>query len=152
MRDDEIVENVIGEIIGVLTAAPEIPGVANVLRSTSAEDLIFRDVLGQLPAIGVIDIAGDIQGAVGIGLKKQLSTLMFELSIAVKDEDNSASGRETVRGIWGQINTRLHNYRSTLEHIPSKYQHMGWTWPDHPRQEIHLMTVRYQVDAVLGNE
>lgn len=152
MRDDEVVLALIDEIVAVLTVEPAIPGVASVLPSTSAEDLVFRDTLGQLPAIAVVDTAGDVQSLVGVGLKKQLVTQAFELSIAVVDESSAAAGRNTAREIWGQVNKRLHNYRSTVEHAPSRYQHVGYVWPDHPRIELQLMTVRYQIDAILGNE
>lgn len=152
MRDDEVILAAIDEIVSVLTTEPAVPGLASVLPSTTAEDLVFRDALGQVPSIGVVDVSGDVQGLVGVGLKKQVAVLVFELSIAVIDESGAAAGRNTARGIWGQVNKRLHNYKSAVEHLPSRYQHMGFVWPDHPRPELQLMTVRYQIDAILGNE
>ena len=151
MRDDEIVQGLLDEMVTVLTTAA-IPGVASVLPSTSAEDLVFQDAYGQLPAIGVVEVSGESAGPYAVGQKRHRARVSFELSIAVQDESSAAAGRVTARQIWGRVTKALQNHRSQVAHALGSYQHDGWGWAEHPRPELQLLTVRFHIDALLGNE
>lgn len=151
MRDDEIIQGLIDEVVTVLTGAA-IPGVVSVLPSTSGEDLVFQDTYGQLPAIGVVDFSDESAGPHAIGQKRHRVRVSFELSIAVQDESSAASGRVTARRIWGYVKKVLHNYRSQVTHAMGSYQYDKSGWADHPRPELQLLTVMFHIDTLLGNE
>lgn len=150
MRDDEIVQGILDEVASVLLA--NVPGVASVLPSTTAEDLVFQDAEGQLPAIGVCEIDVDVVGPVGVGQKRHRATVSLDLAIAVQNESSAPEGRAMARGIWGYTTKALHNRLSTVTHAMGRYQHGGYVWVDHPRQDLQLMKVRFRIDALLGHE
>lgn len=149
MRDDQIIQAVEDDIVALLVAAG-IPDLVSVLPSTNSTDLVMRDSLGQLPAVGVMDISGTSLGNLGLGQKRKRVTIQHELAIAVVDESGSEPGRKTARKIMGYINKTLDNTLSTA--ILGRYQFLEWAWVEHPRIELQLLVVRYKADVILGNE
>lgn len=153
MRDDEILAALEAEIVLVLTTT-EISGVgtSGVLPATSAESLVFREVLGQLPAIGVIDIDVTVKQLFGVGTKRKHVTVTWELAIAVLDESGMPAAAASVRRIFGECNKRLDHYKSTVTGVASRYVFDAFARPDHPRPELALGTARYHIDVMFGNE
>lgn len=154
MRDDEILAALEAEIVSVLTTPTEIAGVgvAGVLPATSAESLVFREVLGQLPAIGVIDVDVTVKQLFGIGTKRKHVTVTWELALVARDESGTPEAAATVRRLLGECNKRLDHYRSTVTGVASRYVFDAFGRPDHPRPDLALGTARYHIDVMFGNE
>lgn len=153
MRDDEILAALEAEIVSVLTT-PEIEGVGipGVLPATSAESLVFCEVMGQLPAIGVIDVDVSVKQLFGIGIKRKHVTVTWELALAARDESGTPEAAATVRRLLGECNKRLDHHKSVVDGVSSRFVFDGFARPDHPRPDLALGTARYHIDVMFGNE
>lgn len=150
MKDNEVLDALLDDVLGVLQT-PEIPGVARVLRSTSAEDLIFRDVEGQLPAVGVTDVGLDPVERVGIGSKKWRGRVELEVAIAAAAVGESAAeGRDFIRAVLGEVNKRLDDRQTPTQRY--RYRFLGFSYADQQRNDAVVGVLRYEAGGVFGNE
>jgi hypothetical protein len=149
VKDNEIIDLLTAEIMTALTAT-ELPGVARVLESTDATDLIFRDVEGQLPAVGVADVSLEPEESVGIGQKAWLGRVEWEITIAASAVgESSAAGRDTIRTVLGEINKRLHNKTTSTR---NRFKFLGFSYMDQPRLDAVVGILRYRAGGVFGQE
>jgi hypothetical protein len=149
MTDDQILDALTAEIVTALTT-PELTGVTRVLVSTDSADLILRDVEGQLPAVGIADVALDFEEHVAIGQKMFLGRVEWEITIAAPAVgETAAAGRDTVRAIFGQVNKRLHNKTTSTR---NRFKFLGFSYADQPRLDAVAGVARYEAKAVFGQE
>jgi len=149
VKDNEIIELLTAEIMTALTAT-ELPGVARVLESTDATDLIFRDVEGQLPAVGVADVSLEPEENVGIGQKAWMGRVEWEITIAAPAVgETSAAGRDVIRTVLGEINSRLHNKTTSTR---NRFKFLGFSYMDQPRLDAVVGVLRYRAGGVFGQE
>ena len=96
MKDNEVLDILVDDVLAQLQTPP-ITDIGRVLRSTTAEDFIFRDVEGQLPAIGVSDVGLDRGDSIGANVKRFKGRVELEISIAASAEGESAAAGRDVR-------------------------------------------------------
>lgn len=152
MKDSEILEGLIADVVSVLRS-PEIPGIGagRVLRSTSAEDFIFRDVEGQLPAIGVTDVDLTPVERVGIGSKKWKGRVELEIAVgAPAVGESSAEGRDLIRAVLGEVNKRLDDRETPSQNY--RYRFLGFSFSEQQRTDSVVGVLRYEAGGVFGNE
>lgn len=150
MKDNEVLDALVDDVVGALSS-PQIPDVARVLRSTSAEDLIFRDVEGQLPAIGVVDVGMDRGDPLGVNVKRFKGRVEIEICLAAPAEGESASAaRDTIRTLLGEVNRRI-DFRATPVHN-LRFQFLGFSYAEQQRETAVVAVLRYVAGAYFGNE
>lgn len=146
------VEALIDEVIAALEAA-EIPDVACVLRSVSAEALMFRESLGQLPAIGVRLIGGRPQESLSAGyagLRRHREAISIEIAIAVLDESDDAARLDRATAIWGHVWDTLCGYRTAVPGALVAYDCQEWGDIQAPRLDMTVWTQQINIDIVTG--
>lgn len=157
MRDDQLIAAIEAEIVAALST-PAIPDVAAVLPSMTPEDLVFRDLQGQLPGIGVAEVelvprAGPTGSPhLGMGTKAYRGTSSWNITTAVFDEsDSRVEGRNRCRAIWGEILKRLVHLQSTATG-GMRYRFLGLSYPDQPNPALIVTISRFELDGVFGKE
>ena len=148
MNDAEILNALMDDVMAKLA---DLPGIARVLRSTDATDLVLRDVEGQLPAVGVADVEfGPTGGRIAIGQKRFQGRVEFEVTIAANAVgSSSAAGRDVIRTTLGEINKRL-DY--VLTPLNTRYSFLGFAYQDQPRLDAVVGVARFGADAYFGQE
>lgn len=122
------------------------------MPSTTANDFIYFDALCPDASIGVCDVTTEFVANFGLGQKPHQERITIDVSIAVVDESGGAAGRSRARRIWGYVTKAIHNYKSAVTHAMGLYQSEGSAWVEQPRPELQLLTARFHIDALLGNE
>jgi len=116
MSIGDTISALLNEVVAALVAA-DIPDVADVHRSLTAESLIYRDSEGQLPAIGVRYLGHDPQESLSAGyagLRRQRVTVRMEVAIAVQDESDDAVRLDRAVAIWGYVWDTLCGLRTSV--------------------------------------
>lgn len=144
------VDALVDEVVTALEVA-KIPDVACVLRSVSAESLMFRESLGQLPAIGVRLLGGRPQEALSAGydgLRRQRVAVSLEIAIAVQDETNDAARLDRATAIWGHVWDTLSGYRTAVTDALVAYSCQEWGDVQAPRLDLTVWTQQISIDIV----
>lgn len=150
MKDNEVLDILVDDVLAQLQTPP-IADIGRVLRSTTAEDFIFRDLEGQLPAIGIADVAFDRGDSIGANVKRFKGRVELEISIAASAEgESAASGRDAIRATLGEINKRLDFRMTPIQNL--RYTFLGFAYAEQQRLDAVVGVVRYQVGAYFGNE
>ncbi len=150
MKDNEVIDMLVADAVAALSS-PALPFEPRVLGSTGAEDLVFRDVEGQLPAVGVTDTGLDRVGDIGIGTKRWTGRVEVEITLAAAAEgDSSVAGRDQIRALLGEVNKRL-DYRQPPNQ-KYRFKFLGFSYLEQPRLNAVVGVLRYEVGGTFGNE
>lgn len=150
MKDSEVLDALLDDVLGVLQA-PELPGIARLLRSTSAEDLVFRDVEGQLPAVGVTDASLATVERAGIGSKKWRGRVEIEIAVAADAVgESAAAGRDVIRAVLGEVNKRLDDRPTPTQKY--RYRFLEFSYAEQQRSDAVVGVIRYEAGGLFGNE
>jgi hypothetical protein len=150
VKDNEVLDALVDDVVGAL-ASPPIPNVARVLRSTSAEDLIFRDTEGQLPAIGVVDVGIERGDSLGVSVKRFKGRVEIEICLAAPAEGESATAaRDTIRALLGEVNKRIDFRPTPVNNL--RFQFLGFSYAEQQRETAVVAVLRYVAGAYFGNE
>ncbi len=149
MRDDEILEALTADLLTAL-GTPESLGVGRIMLSVGGEDFLSRDLEGQLPAVGVAEVDMERVENLGITQKRFKGKVGYEVSVAAAAEgEGSASGRDEVRKVLGQINKVL-DFRQNPFRF--RFTFVGFTVVPHPRCSAVVGVARFETSAYFGNE